>query len=114
MGERPLKMQWFHILLALSGGSLHGSAIQRAVFERTDGALQIWPATLVRSLRLLAAAGLIQRASGPDDEAPDLRRQYYCLTERGRRRLAIEAELLGRWATAAARATGGSDTEASG
>lgn len=110
MSERPLKMQWFHILLALSDGSLHGSAIQRAVLERTDGVLQIWPATLVRALRGLDEAGLIERVHGPSEEPPDLRRQYYALTERGRDRLGAEAELLARWASAAAQATDGSGT----
>jgi hypothetical protein len=37
MIPRPMKPQWFHILLALSDGDLHGFGIQRAVLERTDG-----------------------------------------------------------------------------
>ena len=101
MIPRPLKPQYFQILLALSGRDLHGYAIQRAVLEQTDGQVRLWPAMLYRSLAKLESADLIRQAAAPPDEPEDERRQYYALTERGRVRLREEAEMLARWASAA-------------
>lgn len=72
----PLKPQWFHILLALGRGPMHGSAVMEEVLERTDGAMKLWPATLYGSLRDLESAGLIRETS-PTAGSP---------SERGRRR----------------------------
>lgn len=99
--ERPIKPQWFHILLALSERALHGYGIQRAVLDRTDGDLRLWPAMLYRSLTTLEEAGLIRPTEAPDGEPDDERRQYYALTEAGRARLREEAERLADWARAA-------------
>jgi DNA-binding PadR family transcriptional regulator len=99
--KSPMKLQWFHILLALADGELHGYGIQRAVLERTDGEMRLWPAMLYRSLATLADAGLIESADAPDDESPDERRQYYALTAAGRERLRSEAELMSAWVDAA-------------
>jgi DNA-binding PadR family transcriptional regulator len=101
MISRPLKPQYFQILLALSGRDLHGYGIQRAVLEQTDDGLRLWPATLYRSLSKLEEGGLIDRADAPADAPEDERRQYYSLTVRGRERLNEEAELLARWVAAA-------------
>lgn len=101
----PLKPQYFQILLALSGGDLHGYAIQRAVLDQTDDGMRLWPAMLYRSLAKLESEALIEQASAPADERDDERRQYYTLTAAGRQRLRSEAELMGRWATAAHDAT---------
>ena len=101
MIPRPLKPQWFHILLALSTQDLHGYAIQRAVLDQTEGQMRLWPAMLYRSLATLEKGGLIQQAEPPAEEPEDERRQYYALTEGGRARLRDEAEMLGRWAAAA-------------
>ena len=97
----PMKPQWFQILLALSGGPLHGYGIQRAVLERTDDAMRLWPAMLYRSLATLEEEGLIRKVPSPDDEPDDERRQYYALTAAGGARLAREADLLASWAAAA-------------
>lgn len=105
MVSSPLKRQYFQILLALSGGALHGYAIQRAVLDQTDDGMHLWPATLYRSLSTLEEAGLIAATPPPPDEPDDERRQYYALTGEGRRRLGAEAELMERW-IAAARAAG--------
>lgn len=101
MIPRPLKPQYFQILLALSGRDLHGYAIQRAVLEQTDEQVRLWPAMLYRSLAKLESAALIRRAAAPADEPEDERRQYYAVTARGRVRLKEEAEMLARWASAA-------------
>ncbi len=100
MIPRPLKPQWFQILLALSGQDLHGYAIQRAVLEQTDGHMRLWPAMLYRSLGKLEEGGLIRQAAAPVDEPDDERRQYYALTDEGRGRLEEEAAMLSRWAAA--------------
>ena len=101
MIPRPLKPQYFQILLALSGRDLHGYAIQRAVLEQTDEQVRLWPAMLYRSLAKLEAADLIRQSAAPADEPEDERRQYYAVTEQGRVRLKEEAEMLARWAAAA-------------
>jgi DNA-binding PadR family transcriptional regulator len=101
MIPRPIKPQWFQILLALSASDLHGYGIQRAVLEQTDGNVRLWPAMLYRSLAKLEAAGLIEESPAPNEEPEDERRRYYALTEEGRIRLKEEAEMLARWATAA-------------
>ena len=101
MIPRPLKPQYFQILLALSGRDLHGYAIQRAVLEQTDEQVRLWPAMLYRSLAKLESGDLIRQATAPPDEPEDERRQYYAVTDRGRIRLKEEAEMLARWASAA-------------
>jgi DNA-binding PadR family transcriptional regulator len=93
-----MKQQWFHILLALAENDLHGYGIQRAVLERTDGQIRLWPAMLYRSLNTLDEAGLVEKARTPADEKEDERRQYYSLTPQGRARLKEEADLMKSWA----------------
>jgi len=98
--QSPMKPQWFHILLALADGDLHGFAIQRAVLDRTGGAMKLWPAMLYRSLATLAEEGMIETTDDPDG-ATDERRRYYSLTDAGRSTLRAEAELMSAWAAAA-------------
>ena len=100
---RPLKPQWFQILLALSASTRHGYGIQRAVLDQTDGHMRLWPAMLYRSLAKLEDGGLIEQIDPPADEPEDERRQYYALTDEGGRRLKEEAEMMARWATEARR-----------
>ena len=101
MISRPIKPQWFQILLALSKGDLHGIGIQSQVLRRTDGHMRLWPAMLYRSLDTLEEAGLVQRTHQPAGSPDDQRRQYYTLSSAGRRRLAEEAEVMSRWASEA-------------
>jgi DNA-binding PadR family transcriptional regulator len=101
MIPRPMKPQWFHILLALGEGELHGFGIQRAVLRQTDGHLKLWPAMLYRSLGRLEREGLVRKIPPPEGEPEDERRQYYALTRAGRTRLGEEAEMLARWVDAA-------------
>lgn len=98
--RKPMKLQRFHILLALAEQDLHGFGIQRAVLDRTGGELRLWPATLYRSLSTLCAEGLIEPTDTPDGDPPDERRAYYSLTSKGRRRLESEAERLAGWVDA--------------
>lgn len=97
----PMKPQWYQILLAVAGGPLHGYGIQRAVLERTDDQMRLWPAMLYRSLGTLESEGLVQQVPAPPDEPDDERRQYYALTGPGRERLRRETELLAGWVRAA-------------
>jgi DNA-binding PadR family transcriptional regulator len=100
MMDRPLKPQWFQILLALSSQDRHGYGIQRAVLDQTDGHMRLWPTMLYRSLAKLEEAGLIAQVPPPKGEVEDERRQYYTLTSPGRGLLMEEADLLARWAAA--------------
>jgi DNA-binding PadR family transcriptional regulator len=49
----PLKTNWFHILLSLSGQEQHGYGIMNEVLERTSGKIRLWPATLYGTLKRL-------------------------------------------------------------
>ena len=79
-----LKPQWFQILLALSIGPRHGSAVMEEVLARTNGAMKLWPATLYGSLRDLEEAGWIAEAE-PDPEVPSEggKRRFHQLTPQG-------------------------------
>lgn len=89
----PLNPRWFQILLALSKGEMHGSAIMEEVLARTDGSMKLWPATLYGSLRDLEEAGWIDEVP-PDPEAPPEpgRRRVHTLTDAGR--TVLREELL--------------------
>ncbi len=90
----PLKPAWFHILLALSEGSLHGFSIRGAVEDRTQGRVKLWPANLYGSIKELTELELLEVVA--EDERPDedQRRQYYRLTQRGRELLLMEADRM--------------------
>ena len=99
--SRPLKTQWFHILLALAERDRHGYGIQRAVLQQTEGQVRLWPAMLYRSLSLLTDEGMVSVVDAPADEPEDGRRLYYSLTSKGKKLLQAEAEVLAQWAEAA-------------
>ena len=83
----------FQVLIALADGEKHGYAIGKEVASRTDGEVQIGPATLYTVIKRLLAQGFIDEASArPDPAVDDERRRYYRLTVRGRK--AAEAEAL--------------------
>ena len=91
----PLKPNWFHVLLSLSGQEQHGYGIMQEVLERTDGKVRLWPATLYGTLKRLIDEELIEEsADRPSPEEDDARRRYYRLTALGRRVLAAESERL--------------------
>jgi DNA-binding PadR family transcriptional regulator len=91
----PLKTNWFHILLSLSGQEQHGYGIMNEVLERTDGKVRLWPATLYGTLKRLIDEGLIEESDErPAPELDDARRRYYRLTNRGKSVLDAESERL--------------------
>jgi PadR family transcriptional regulator len=87
------------ILLALSGGPLHGYAIIGEVAEISAGRTRLGPGTLYTALDRLAETGLVS-VSG--EEIVDGRhRRYYRLTDAGAESLAGETERLSALARAA-------------
>jgi len=91
----PLKTNWFHILVSLVDGELHGYGIMQEVLERSDGKLRLWPATLYGSLKKLIQNGLIvESGDRPAPEFDDARRRYYKLTPLGKKVLDLESQRL--------------------
>ncbi len=88
--HRPLKAAVFHILLALANEPRHGLGIADEVDAITGGAVRLGPGTLYRSLKEMAADGLIREARSRDGEI-DPRRRYYALTDAGRHALEADA-----------------------
>jgi DNA-binding PadR family transcriptional regulator len=93
-----LPAHWFQILLALADRDLHGLAITKDVFERTDGGMNLWPGMLYGALKKLVDAGLVVETSAPEDfSAAGGRPRFYRITALGRRVSAAEAERLARY-----------------
>ena len=102
----------FHILLTLADGSRHGYGIMQEIRERTEGALELGPGTLYRSIKQLLQRGLITELEAPASGTtnPDDRRRPYGLTGAGEIRLREEAnrlKALVRWAEEALVLDGG-------
>ena len=101
----PLTAVVFEILLALSGGDLHGYDIMREVESRSAGRLSLHAGTLYRALHRLLRAGLVEEIDEPSDAGDggnrDERRRYYRLTPLGRGVAVAEARRLARQVTAA-------------
>jgi len=80
----PVPPATFHILIALTGGDLHGYAIMKDVAQRSDGAVRLGPGTLYGALRRLLEARLVEESGErADSERGDERRRYYRLTPLG-------------------------------
>jgi DNA-binding PadR family transcriptional regulator len=86
----------FHILLTLAEGNRHGYGIMREVEHRTEGALELGPGTLYRSIKQLLSRGLITEVDPVVESPPETtnRRRSYALTPAGRARTAEEAQRL--------------------
>lgn len=99
----PLKPQWFHILLALSEETRHGSGIVRSVLHETQGKVHLWPATLYGSLEDLAEAGWIEEVSDPAERpaGESEKKRFFRITLPGAQVLAAEARRLQALATTA-------------
>ena len=101
----PLTAVVFEILLALSGGDLHGYDIMREVESRSGGRLSLHAGTLYRALHRLLRARLVDEVDEPsaagDADKQDERRRYYRLTPLGRGVAVAEAQWLASQVTAA-------------
>lgn len=95
-GAPALTSAVFQILMALADGERHGYGIMQEIALRTDGAIQLGPGTLYRSIKRLLTEGLIEESDErPDRALDDERRRYYRLTPAGRC-AAAEAQRLAR------------------
>jgi DNA-binding PadR family transcriptional regulator len=74
MSNESLKPAVLHILLAIADGEMHGLGIADWVEQATAGAMELGPGTLYRSLKEMAAAGLIRDAAAPHPDADPRRR----------------------------------------
>ena len=85
--------QVFHILLSLADMPRHGYGIIKDIDRHTDGRLKLGTGLVYTALQRLLDAGWIEPT---DERAPaaqdDERRQYYKLTDAGRRMLQSEVE----------------------
>ena len=75
----PLKPDVFEILLALSGGALHGYAILKHLEARDT---PVAASLLYRKLRRLMEDALVEESEAEEEEG-DARRRYYRLTRLG-------------------------------
>jgi len=92
VGELPLTVPVFQILLSLADRDLHGYALIRDIDARTDGEVRLTASTLYGAVARLLDARLIQELPAGSDE----RRRCYRLSAAGRAVLRREAERLAR------------------
>jgi DNA-binding PadR family transcriptional regulator len=83
-----------HVLLALTGGDLHGYGILLEVARQSQGAYKIGPGTLYDNLKKLLSLGLVEEAPARREDAAS-RREYH-LTTLGSGVLRAETERLGK------------------
>lgn len=85
----------FHILLALSGGELHGYGIMKQVEADSQSKVKMGAGTLYGSLKRMLDAGLVKESSKRiDPEMDDERRIYYQISSVGAEALTAELERL--------------------
>lgn len=89
----PLKQREFLMLLVLAQRPCHGYALKQEILERTDGALDLGPGTLYRTVHGLEESGLIAELDDPAGDA-DPRRRTYEITALGREVAAREANRM--------------------
>jgi len=90
----PIPSATLHILLALTGGPLHGYAIMQRVDDLSAGAVQMGPGTLYGSIKRMLADGLIEEIEPEQDD--DERRRVYRMTGLGEAVSAAEVQRLKR------------------
>jgi DNA-binding PadR family transcriptional regulator len=94
--------QWFQILLALADHDLHGLAITKEVFDRTEAQMHLWPGMLYGALKKMTDTGLVDEVAAPAGfAAGGGRPRFYRITPLGRRICAAEAQRLARFVSAA-------------
>jgi DNA-binding PadR family transcriptional regulator len=90
----PLRPVEFHILLSLAAGERHGYGIILDIEERGDAPVPD-VGTMYRALARMVESGFIEAAARrPAPDARDERRNYYRITEAGRRVASAEAQRL--------------------
>jgi DNA-binding PadR family transcriptional regulator len=88
----PLSPATLHVLLALTGGDLHGYGIMLEVARQSDGQYKIGPGTLYDNIKKLLKVGLVDELPAEGGEGEPRRR--YHLTQMGSAVLAAETERL--------------------
>jgi DNA-binding PadR family transcriptional regulator len=87
---RPVE---FHVLLSLSAGERHGYGIIQDIEGRGEAVPDV--GTMYRALARMLESGLIEAgARRPAPDADDERRNYYRITDAGRRAAKAEARRL--------------------
>ena len=90
----PLRRVEFHILLSLAAGERHGYGIIQDIEARDETAVPD-VGTMYRALARMAENRLIEAAARrPAADAGDERRNYYRITDAGRRMARAEARRL--------------------
>ena len=88
----PLSPATLHVLLALTGGDLHGYGILLEVARQSGGQYKMGPGTLYDNIKKLLQLELVEEASTEQNETPPRRR--YRLTQTGSAVLGAETERL--------------------
>jgi DNA-binding PadR family transcriptional regulator len=92
--QLPIRSVEFHILLSLAAGERHGYGIIQDIQTRGDAPVPD-VGTMYRALARMAEGGLIEPAARrPAAEASDERRNYYRITDEGRRVASVAARRL--------------------
>ena len=89
----PLSPATLHILLALTGGDMHGYAIMQDVLRQSEGVYKLGPGTLYDNLQKLVRQGMVKELGAKSGDE-DSRRRYYRLTPLGSGVLAAEISRL--------------------
>lgn len=92
----PLKPAYFHILLTLANGPVHGYRVRQEVEERTRGAILLAAGTLYETLQRLERDGLVEETSAPRPavDGASSRWRYYRATHLGNQVLKLEVARL--------------------
>src|ERR1700761_4145234 len=88
----PLSPATLHVLLALTGGDLHGYGIMLEIARQSGGAYKMGPGTLYDNIKKLMKLGLVEESQAANEDE-DVRREYR-LTSLGSGVLAAETERL--------------------
>jgi DNA-binding PadR family transcriptional regulator len=91
----PLSPATLHVLLALTGGDLHGYGILLEVARQSGGQYRMGPGTLYDNLKKLLKVGLVEDAPAVEgDSSGGEPRRRYRLTRMGSSVLGAETERL--------------------
>ena len=88
----PLSPATLHVLLALTGGELHGYGIMLETARQSGGQYKIGPGTLYDNLKKLLAAGLVEEAQSENPKTGE--RRTFRITSLGVAVLSAETERL--------------------